>query len=211
MKTAIGIFTLLSLLSGTILVLATEAELNSTAVIVMLAIGALCVAAALLYTLGKYAYGYRGWGDFFAFLFFGPVPVIGTYFLHTGILNFQPVLPAIGLGLISTMVLNINNMRDIENDRTSGKKTMAVRLGLANAKLYHTLLTFSMATCFIAYNYIYAATPWQRYLYLLVFVFQFYILTQIHTKTGRQLDPYLKLTAISGLLMAVGFVACINL
>lgn len=177
----------------------------------MLAIGACCIAAALFYTMGKHAYGYRGWGDLFAFLFFGPVPVIGTYYLHMQSIGWQPVLPAIGLGLISTMILNVNNMRDIDNDRASGKMTVAVRLGLKNARFYHTLLTFIMFSCFIAYNQLYEPTPWYRSLYTAVFIIYFRVLTHIHKKQGHALDPYLKLTSLPGFLLAVAFVICINI
>lgn len=179
--------------------------------LIMLAIGALCIFAALFYTMGKHAYGYRGWGDFFAFLFFGPVPVLGTYFLHTSQLNWHPVSPAIGLGLISTMILNVNNMRDIDNDRASGKITFALKLGLKNAKIYHTLLTFGMFTCFLQYSFLFASTPWYRYLYAVVFAIQFYILTQIHKKKDRELDPYLKFTSIVGFLLSIAFTICINI
>lgn len=137
--------------------------------------------------------------------------MIGTYFLHVHSFDFQPVLPAIGLGLISSMILNINNMRDVENDRESGKITLAAKLGLQNAKFYHTLLTFSMFTCFLAYSFLYAPSPWYRYLYATVFLFQFYILTQIHQKKGRELDPYLKLTSMARFFLSLLFSLFINL
>ncbi len=210
MKTAIGVFTLLTLALGITLTLTANVHIGWIGLTVLLATGLLGILAALFYTLGKHAYGYRGWGDFFAFLFFGPVPVIGTYFLHTGSLDFHPVLPAVGLGLISAMTLNINNMRDIDNDRASGKKTIVVWLGLQNARFYHTLLTFGMFTCFIGYSYIYEPASWYRYLYVVVFLFQFHILTQVRKKTGRELDPYLRLTSASGFLLAVIFSICIT-
>lgn len=209
MKTAIAVMIIFSVISGLMAVflsLGIGAE-----AFVMLAIGVLCILSALFYTMGKHAYGYKGWGDFFAFFFFGPVPVIGTYFLHTGSLDIQPVLPAIGLGLISAMALNINNMRDIDNDRASGKKTLAVRLGLKNAKFYHTLLTFTMFACFIAYNRFFEPSPWYRYAYVLVFLLPFKILIEIHAKKQRALDPYLKFTALTGFLLAIFFSVCINM
>ena len=177
----------------------------------MLGIGVSCMLAAIFYTMGKFAYGYKGWGDFFAFLFFGPVAVIGTYFLQVHSLDFQPVLPSVGLGFISAMILNINNMRDIENDKASEKITVAAKLGLKNARIYHTLLTFGMFTCFLQYSFMYANEPWYRYLYVIVFLFQFVILTKIHRKKDRQLDAYLKFTALSGFALAVLFGICINI
>lgn len=210
-KRAIVLFTILSTSVGLTLVLNVAHIIGWQSVVIMLVIGLLCILSALCYTIGKYAYGYHGWGDFFAFLFFGPVPVIGTYFLQVHALNFRPVLPAIGLGLISVMVLNINNMRDIENDKSSEKITIAARLGLKNAKFYHTLLTFFMFACFIAYNYLYAPSPWYRYMYALVFLFQFKILIAICTRKEEALDPYLKFTALSGFILSVIFVFCINI
>ncbi|MDO5524230.1 MAG: 1,4-dihydroxy-2-naphthoate octaprenyltransferase [Bacteroidia bacterium] len=211
MKTAIGIFIGIVAAIGLTLVLYSAEHYTQSSVFILLGIGLICILSALFYTIGKYAYGYVGWGDFFAFLFFGPVAVIGTYFLHIHSFDFQPVLPSVGLGFISAMILNVNNMRDIENDRASGKITVASKLGLKNAKIYHTLLTFGMFTCFLQYSYMYAPSPWYRYLYVIVFLFQFYILTQVHKKKGRELDPYLKLTSMAGLLLAVVFIICINI
>lgn len=177
--------------------------------LIMLIVGALCIFAALFYTMGKHAYGYRGWGDMFAFLFFGPVPVLGTYFLHTEQISWHPVFPAIGLGLISVMILNVNNMRDIDNDRASGKITVAGKLGIRKAKIYHALLTFGVFACFLEYSIFYEPFAWYKYLYVLVFIFLFYILTQIRVKTKQELDPYLKLTSLAGFLLSVAFCGCV--
>lgn len=211
MKTAIGIAIVVVAVIGLVLVLDAAENYTQSSVFILLGIGLICILSALFYTIGRYAYGYVGLGDFFAFLFFGPVAVIGAYFLHTGSLDFQPVLPAVGLGFISTMILNINNMRDIENDKASGKITFALKLGLKNAKIYHTLLTFGMFTCFLQYSFLFASTPWYRYLYAAVFGIQFYILTQIHRKIDRELDPYLKFTSIAGFLLSITFSICINI
>lgn len=210
MKNAIAIFVIICSISGIILIGSAYQYINRSYAIILLGLGALCILAALLYTIGEKAYGYKGWGDFFAFVFFGPVPVIGTYFLITHIVDFRPVMPAIGLGIISTMILNINNMRDIDNDRSSGKITVAVRLGLSKSKMYHTFLTFASFLCFLTYNYMYELTSWYRYIYLLFFILLFKILIQIQNKEGSDLDPYLKLTSISGFLIAVSFSICIN-
>ena len=211
MKKAIAIVIVIVAAIGLTLVLNAAGNFTRSSVFILLGIGLVCILSALFYTIGRYAYGYVGWGDFFAFLFFGPVAVIGTYFLHTGTFDFQPVLPSVGLGFISTMILNVNNMRDIENDKASGKITFASKLGLKNAKIYHTLLTFGMFTCFLQYSFMFAPSPWYRYLYAVVFLLQFYILTQVHKKTGRELDPYLKLTSIAGFLLAIAFSIFINI
>lgn len=211
MKNAIIIFVVICLIAGIALVSSIYPYINRSYTAILLGIGALSILTALFYTIGKNAYGYKGWGDLFALVFFGPVPVIGTYFLHTHILDFKPVLPAIGLGLISTMILNINNMRDIDNDRSSGKLTVAVRLGLPKSKMYHTLLTFASFFCFLSYNYIFEQSLWYRYVYLLSFLLLFKILSQIHRKNGADLDPYLKETSFTSFLIAITFAICINL
>lgn len=211
MKTAIAIFTLLSVLSGALLVYRIAPFVTPASAVILLFLGLLSIFAAFYYTIGKQAYGYKGWGDLLAFIFFGPIPVIGTYYLHTHTLDAVPLLPAIGLGLISTMILNINNMRDIDNDSVSDKNTVAVKLGLTKAKIYHSILTFTSFFCFLAYSNIFDPQPWYRYLYLLVYITLFKVLREIRLKSGHELDPYLKTTALSGLLITLSFVICINI
>jgi 1,4-dihydroxy-2-naphthoate octaprenyltransferase len=210
MKKAVVIMAFWVAAVGLILIRNAASTIGLKSVLIMLVIGLLCILAAVCYTLGKHAYGYRGWGDFFAFLFFGPVPVIGTYFLHVHFLDFKPVFPSIGLGLISAMILNINNMRDIENDLAAGKITIASKLGLNKAKIYHSLLTVLMCFCFLSYSFLYASTPWYRYLYILAFLFPLKILVEIYPKSGRDLDPYLKQTSFFSLLLVIVFSVFIN-
>ncbi|VEJ20508.1 1,4-dihydroxy-2-naphthoate octaprenyltransferase [Neisseria animaloris] len=105
-----------------------------------LLLGAAAVAAAFAYTAGKNPYGYVGLGDLAVLVFFGWLGVLGCEYLQTGRLNAWSWLPATALGLWCSMVLNINNMRDIDSDSAAGKTTVAVRLGLRRAKLYHTAL-----------------------------------------------------------------------
>ncbi|MFA5649830.1 MAG: 1,4-dihydroxy-2-naphthoate octaprenyltransferase [Proteiniphilum sp.] len=210
MKGAIGTFSIICIVTGLSLVFNAIAHISQASAVILVGAGAASILAAIFYTLGKRAYGYKGWGDLFAFFFFGPVPVIGTYFLHTRAFSFQPVLPAIGMGIISTLILNINNMRDIDNDRASGKFTVAVTLGLNRARMYHAILTIASFLCFLGYNRLYEPSPWYRYLYLLVFLFLFNILTNVYRKSGKALDPYLRLTSLSGFFIALLFSVCIN-
>lgn len=211
MKSAVAVCVAVCVATGLTLVCNIAGMIDWPSALILILTGGVSIVAALFYTMGKYAYGYRGWGDFFAFFFFGPVPVIGTWFLHTHTFGFKPVLPAIGLGLISTMILNINNMRDIENDRASGKITVAVKLGLRNAKVYHALMTLTSFLCFVGFNILYEPSPWYRYAYLLAYLLPFNIMNDIRNKSGQELDPYLKRTSLSGLLLVVAFVLCLNL
>lgn len=129
----------LALLSGLALVLAASRN-DLPRLFFFLALGASCVAAAILYTVGKRPYGYLGLGDFMAGFFFGPVAVWGSAAL-CGAEGYVPLIPpGIAAGLCSTMVLNVNNMRDIETDRRTGKMTVAVRLGIEKACRYHAVL-----------------------------------------------------------------------
>lgn len=92
-------------------------------------IGISCILAGILYTGGPYPYGYHGLGDLICLIFFGPVAVGGTYYVQA--LEFHPVVAMAGLGpgLLITAILTVNNLRDIEDDRKAGKRTLAVSLG----------------------------------------------------------------------------------
>ena len=210
MKITIGIVALITVFSGLVLLLRLYQILGIMVVAVFLIIGFFSILSALFYTLGHRPYGYKGWGDFFAFLFFGPIAVIGTYYLQAQSIDFRSILPSIGMGLLSAMILNVNNMRDIENDARSNKRTIAVRLGLGHAKVYHATLMLVMYVSFLIYSLMYAGSPWFRFGYVVVYVFQFLQLKQMFKKEGAALDPYLKKTAVSAFLLAVLFCVCIN-
>src|SRR5690554_463243 len=126
-----------SFLTGIALVYLGTWHSSKTAFFLFLTLGALSLVAAYFYTAGKKSYGYIGLGDLFVFLFFGILPVPGVFYLNAGFLPLPVFLPAITIGFFSTGVLNLNNMRDIANDRTSGKITIPVRIGSRNARFYH--------------------------------------------------------------------------
>ncbi|WP_108823406.1 1,4-dihydroxy-2-naphthoate octaprenyltransferase [Dysgonomonas sp. Marseille-P4361] len=180
-------------------------------ILLFLVLGAASIVAAIKYTAGKNPYGYKGLGDIFSFTFFGLVSVVGTYFLHTHTIDFQPWLPAIGLGLLTIAVLNLNNMRDLDNDKKSGKITIPVRIGLKNAKRYHAFLTLGALVCFVIYSVIYTEA-WYQYLYLLCFLIFIKLLINIFKiKENKLLDPYLKYTSMGTFILSVCFCICINL
>ena len=211
MKHAIGIAIILAAIVGIILIYIALQFMEVKYIILFLILGLSCIVAAIKYTAGKNPYGYKGLGDIFSFTFFGLVSVVGTYFLHTHTFDFMPWLPAIGLGLLTVAVLNINNMRDLENDKKSGKKTVPVKIGLYNAKIYHAFLTFGALICFVVYSFLYA-DKWYQYIYLLVFLIFIKILINIFkTKENRMLDPYLKFTSMGTFVLSVIFSICINI
>lgn len=211
MKRAIYIVIALAVIVGSSLVYTALQFMDIWYIFSFLFLGGLAIVAAIKYTAGKNPYGYKGLGDLFSFIFFGPVPVVGTCFLHTHELDFTPWLPAIGLGLLSAAVLNTNNMRDIDNDKVSGKVTIPVRLGIKGAKKYHAVLILGALICFVTYSICYSAY-WYQYLYVIVFPVFIKILSSVfRTAENRKLDPYLKFTSMATFLLSVVFVICINI
>lgn len=142
MRRAIGIFTLLALLLTTATSWLGTRGLSSAFFILFMLLGLAAIGSARGYTLGRFAYGYRGLGDLFVLFFFGPVGVAGSFFLQTQTWDWLMLLPGLSVGLFAAGVLNLNNMRDIETDRAIGKNTLAGKMGLSMAKLYQLLLLF---------------------------------------------------------------------
>ncbi len=168
-------------------------------------LGILCIWAAVKYTVGVNAYGYRGLGDLFVFVFFGLVSVLGSQFLYGQSVYPAGFLPAMAIGFLSTAVLNLNNMRDLNSDRESGKITLAVRLGPSRSRIYHTFLIYAALICILVFNMLYARTPWP-WIQLLAFVpllVHLFRLRQISDPAG--LDPELKKIALSTFLLSLLF------
>jgi 1,4-dihydroxy-2-naphthoate octaprenyltransferase len=139
MKTAIVITAIAALITGLFLI-AGLLKFSIYYFFGFLGAGMLAILAAMGYTMGKKPYGYAGLGDLFVMIFFGIIGVSGTYFLHTGSIPPIQFLPAISTGFFATAVLNINNIRDVESDRTAGKKSIPVRIGRKAAVKYHWFL-----------------------------------------------------------------------
>lgn len=140
MKKAVIFTAILCFISALVLIYVGSQLLSQTALIGYVLLALACIVAAILYTVGKKAYGYNGMGDLFVFLFFGLVSVLGVYPLFGNELTWVLMLPAITIGNYSTAVLNLNNMRDQENDAHVGKNTLVVKWGNEAAKKYHALL-----------------------------------------------------------------------
>ena len=150
MRMGIALTALLTLVLGALLIFVL-ARLTWKELAVFAVLGLAAMAAALLYTLGKRPYGYRGLGDLFCFLFFGITAVAGTFYLATKTIDSAVLLPATAMGCCSNAVLNINNMRDYENDKASGKNSLVVKLGLKKAFFYHIFLIVMPFLCLTAY------------------------------------------------------------
>lgn len=150
MKSAIYLTIFITLCSGITLLYMAFRNFDMKFIVYFL-IGIASIAAAIKYTMGKNPYGYRGLGDLFVFVFFGLVSSCGTYFLLTHHFSYAVLLPSISIGAWSTAVLNLNNLRDIENDKETGKITIPVQLGRDKGLKYHYLIIFTPFLCNITY------------------------------------------------------------
>lgn len=168
MKQAMLINITLTVISGLVLIFYALDSVQS--ILAFVGLGVLAIVAAIAYTVGNKPYGYVGLGDLSVFIFFGLLGVSGTYFLHTGHVEPSLFLPALGCGLLAVAVLNVNNMRDIENDAVCGKKTVAVRLGQTRAKQYHFMLLAGAVIAFAWYLVMQTSPTWISLPFLLSIV-----------------------------------------
>lgn len=164
LRNALVLVALLTLASG--LGLLSLAQLTASDWLWFLLLGALALVAALSYTLGQRPYGYAGLGDLAVWLFFGLLGVLGSCHLQGTVFSPWLLLPACASGLLAVAVLNINNMRDIDNDARHGKRTLAVRLGLTTARRYHYALLLLAWLLFAVYLPIATASPWSHVLFI---------------------------------------------
>lgn len=140
MKAAVWVTGLFTFFSATIVVFMAFGQQNFILSFLFFNLTLLALWAAVRYTVGGGAYGYSGWGDVFVFAFFGLLAVLGSSVLFIKQIDFYFLFPAITVGLLSVGVLNLNNMRDADQDRLIGKRTLAVRMGFHTAKIYHYVL-----------------------------------------------------------------------
>ena len=171
----------------------------------VLLLGAAAIWAATHYTLGKKPYGYIGLGDLFVFIFFGLVSVLGSYFVITHTLPFKIWLwaPAVGVGLLSVAVLNVNNIRDMQSDEGI-RKTIPLRIGAIPAKIYQTLLVVFGVACFM-WNEEHLA-----FCAITIPFFVWHIIGVWHRK-GKRLDPMLPLLVISTFVLALIYSEVFNI
>lgn len=200
LKTGIVVLVLLTGLA--IYQLLQIANLNSTSYAVLAVLGALSIVAALTYTLGKKPYGYYGLGDFMVFFFFGGVAVLGTIVLFTLDIPLYAVGYTMTAGALSTAVLNLNNMRDHQSDKASGKNTLVVRMGVGRAKIYHYLL---LITAYVGFTFSTIAVLGPNSIFLvLAFVFLIPHIQRVRkVEDYRNLDGELKKIALFCFVLSV--------
>jgi 1,4-dihydroxy-2-naphthoate octaprenyltransferase len=203
MKRALVITSLLTLLSAILLIYVAFKGHNLGFSLFYLGLGILAIASAIKYTVGNSAYGYRGFGDLFVFIFFGLVSTLGIYFMFAKEMDWLLLLPATAIGFLSVAVLNLNNMRDEESDRKSNKNTIVVKIGASNAKVYHYFLIVSAMISILEFSYFKDFT-FDQYLYMIAFFPLLKHLKTVYTnKNLKELDPELKKVALSTFALSV--------
>ena len=207
MRNAVILFALLSLVATFYLLYKAFFPNFINEFYTFIGLGVACILAAIGYTVGKKPYGYLGLGDIMVFIFFGLVSVCGSYFLFTKSFDWDILLPASAIGLLSAAVLNLNNMRDIENDEKSGKKTLALRLGFKNAMIYEMIILVLPPILVLMYMMINHLQEQGKYYAFIFFVTVFPLMSLrrkiMAVKEPKELDPFLKQVGIITLLMSV--------
>ena len=174
----------------------------------LIAVGALCIAGAWLYTGGSKPYGYAGFGEVAVFLFFGLVAVLGTQFTQALRVDWVGVVLAVTTGALSSAVLVANNLRDIPTDSESGKITLAVRLGDKGTRIFYQALLAVAAALTLALT---AATPWCA-LGLLATPLAVRAAKPVRSgQTGPALIPVLRDTGLTMLVWSIAVAAALAL
>jgi 1,4-dihydroxy-2-naphthoate octaprenyltransferase len=203
MKNAVILFSILSTITAILLVWISFGAENLKWVVLFVFLTVACVWAAIRYTVGKNAYGYAGLGDVFVFIFFGIVSVWGSYTLYQHQeIHWEIFIISSAIGLLSTGVLNLNNMRDIETDGRTGKNTLPLRMGFENAKKYQAFLVLMPFVLALVYIFSIHKTEWYHFSFLILLIPAVILVKTIfQTKEPRLLDSELKKVA----LLTLGF------
>lgn len=208
LKKAVIVLSVLSFISG--VALSAYAFETIQDLFFFIGLGVVSIVAAITYTVGKKAYGYLGLGDLFVLIFFGFVAVIGVFYLQAHSVPSLILLPAFGCGLLSVAVLNINNLRDIHQDRQAGKNTLIVRIGSQNGRKYHVALLVLAVISYLIFA-LSEFEHWYSFLFLLAvpllakharFVYQHQDPKELYPILGQMAG----LALITNLLFSIGIV-----
>lgn len=201
MKKAIVINSVIAFVLAVALIYFAFGKENFVYSFTFLVLGIASIAAAIKYTVGNNAYGYSGFGDVFVFIFFGLVAVIGSNFLYSQSIDIKLFLPATAIGMLSTAVLNLNNMRDIENDRIANKNTLVVKFGLKWAKKYQHFLIIVPFLCLFVFS---IGVKTKIFLSFFVFIFFLMHLEKVRKSTSAvDFDPELKKVALGTFVLSI--------
>jgi 1,4-dihydroxy-2-naphthoate octaprenyltransferase len=203
MKKAIGLTAVITLTFAVLLIYFAFKESYLLYSLFFLMLGIVAIASAIRYTVGKGAYGYRGFGDLFVFIFFGMVSTFGVYFMFSKNMDWLLLLPATAIGFLSVGVLNLNNMRDEESDRKAGKNTIVVKMGGENAKKYHFFLVISAMVLVLLFAFL-TNFHFDQYIFVVAyFPLISHLITVYKNKNPKLLDPELKKLAISTFILSI--------
>lgn len=209
MKKAMTITSIITLLFAVLLIYFAFKDHYLLYSFIFFVLGILAIASAIRYTVGKGAYGYRGFGDLFVFIFFGLVSTFGVYFMFSKSIDWLLLLPAFAIGFLSVGVLNLNNMRDEESDRKSGKNTLVVKMGGSAAKKYHYFLVISAMILVLVFAFL-NDFHFDQYIFVVAyFPMISHLITVYRNQNPKFLDPELKKLAISTFLLAVLLALCL--
>lgn len=203
MRNAIKINVIISLILAFALIFVSFGFEYFYFMLIFFLLGIASIVAAIRYTVGNSAYGYKGLGDIYVFLFFGLVSVIGCYVLYAKTVDSIVILPAIIVGLLSGAVLNLNNMRDIESDKKSNKITLAVKLGIKKAKNYHITIVCLAIVLSIVFGMLYF-TSYYNFIFVVAYIpLILHINKVIKNSDSKLLDPELKKVALTTVALAI--------
>jgi 1,4-dihydroxy-2-naphthoate octaprenyltransferase len=209
MKKAMTITSVITLLFAMLLIYFAFKDHYLLYSFIFFVLGILAIASAIRYTVGKGAYGYRGFGDLFVFIFFGLVSTFGVYFMFSKSIDWLLLLPAIAIGFLSVGVLNLNNMRDEASDRKSGKNTLVVKMGGAAAKKYHYFLVISAMILVLVFAFL-NDFHFDQYIFVVAYFPMIgHLITVYKNQNPKLLDPELKKLAISTFLLAILLALCL--
>ena len=177
----------------------------------LLLIGLLSIIFGVLYTGGPYPLGYNGLGDIFVLIFFGPVAVGATYYVQALEITMPVILAGLSPGLISTALLTVNNLRDINSDRKAGKKTLAVRFGVFFTRMEY-LITIILASCIVPLVLIFIE-PHHPYALAGIVVFLFALpsikavfLNEINAELNKVLGATGKILLLYSIIFSLGWI-----
>ena len=205
MKNAILVTSVITFLIALLLIFVSFGTADFLNVTIFFLLGIASIIAAIKYTVGHKAYGYKGYGDLYVFLFFGLLSVVGSFYLFTKSIDYSVFLPAFSIGLLSAGVLNLNNMRDRESDILSGKHTLVVKIGEQYAKYYHYFLIIGSLIFAVMYTLLHFETI-KQFIFVLAYIpLVNHLYFVFKNKELKLLDPELKKLALSTFLFSVLF------
>ncbi|MEC8830980.1 MAG: 1,4-dihydroxy-2-naphthoate octaprenyltransferase [Bacteroidota bacterium] len=211
LKKGIIISIVISMLIALALIYLAFGKENIIYILLFFVLGLLSIWAAIKYTVGSNAYGYRGMGDLFVFLFFGLLGVLGSMFLYTKSLGWTAILPAVAIGFLCVAVLNLNNLRDVVSDKKHGKITLVVKMGFENGKRYHYSLILLALICFLVFLSLENFDLKQSFFMLAFVPLLIHLLKVMKTDNPGNLDVELKKVALSTFLLAILFLISVNI